>query len=99
VPSATFDTNIYVSALIYGGTPLRLLNLAIAGDLEAAISQPILDETLRTPYTAREIRVAAGAFRERRGSHKPIRAACFSVAKAERNQGGRTGQPHPGMRG
>jgi putative PIN family toxin of toxin-antitoxin system len=47
VPSATLDTNIYVSALVYRGTPLRLLHLAIDGDLEVAISQPILDETLR----------------------------------------------------
>jgi len=47
VPSATLDTNIYVSALVYRGTPLRLLHLAIDGDLEVAISQPILDEVLR----------------------------------------------------
>lgn len=47
MPSATLDTNIYVSALVYRGTPLRLLHLAIDGDLEVAISQPILDETLR----------------------------------------------------
>ena len=32
---------------MYGGTPLRLLHLAIDGDLEVAFSQPILDETLR----------------------------------------------------
>ena len=47
MPSATLDTNIYVSALVYGGTPLRLLHLAIDGDLEVAISRPILDEALR----------------------------------------------------
>jgi putative PIN family toxin of toxin-antitoxin system len=47
VPSATIDTNIYVSALVYRGTPLRLLHLAIGGNLEGANSQPILDETLR----------------------------------------------------
>ena len=47
MPSATLDTNIYVSALVYGGTPLRLLHLAIDGDLDVAVSQPILDETLR----------------------------------------------------
>jgi len=47
VPSATLDTNIYVSALVYGGTPLRLLHLAIEDDLEVAISRPALDEALR----------------------------------------------------
>jgi putative PIN family toxin of toxin-antitoxin system len=47
VPSATFDTNIYISALIFKGTPLRLLHLAIDGDLDVVISQPILDEMLR----------------------------------------------------
>ncbi len=39
MPSATLDTNIYVSALVYGGTPLRLLHLAIDGDLEVATSR------------------------------------------------------------
>ena len=47
MPSATLDTNIYISALVYGGIPLRLLHLAIDGDLDVAISRPILDETLR----------------------------------------------------
>lgn len=47
MPSITIDTNIYVSALIFGGTPMRLLHLAIDGKLDVAVSQPILDETAR----------------------------------------------------
>lgn len=47
MPGATLDTNVYVSALVYRGTPLRLLHLAIDGDLDVAISRPILDEILR----------------------------------------------------
>ena len=45
--SVTFDTKIYISALKFGGTPLRLLRLAVEGKLEIAISQPIMDEVLR----------------------------------------------------
>jgi uncharacterized protein len=47
VPTATLDTNVYVSALVYRGTPMRLLHLAMEGNLDVAVSQPILDETAR----------------------------------------------------
>lgn len=43
----TLDTNIYVSALQFGGKPMQLLQLGLEGELDIAISQPILDETLR----------------------------------------------------
>lgn len=43
----TVDANIYISAWEFGGIPLRLLRLAVEGDLEIAISQAILNEVLR----------------------------------------------------
>lgn len=43
----TLDTNIYVSALQYGGRPLELPRAGLEGEILIAISQPILDETLR----------------------------------------------------
>ena len=43
----TLDTNIYVSALHFGGKPMQLLQMGLEGELDIAISQPILDETLR----------------------------------------------------
>lgn len=43
----TFDTNIYISALQFGGSGAELLQLALDGVIEVAISQPIIDETLR----------------------------------------------------
>ena len=42
----TADSNIYISALQFGGTPLRLLELALKGEIEIAISPAILNETL-----------------------------------------------------
>ena len=45
--TVTLDTNIYISALEFGGTPLRLLHMAVEGEIEIAISQPIVDETRR----------------------------------------------------
>jgi len=41
----TFDTNVYVSAFQFGS--MRLLHMAVNGDLEIALSQPILDEVIR----------------------------------------------------
>jgi len=41
----TLDTNIYVSAFQFGG--MRLLHMAVDGDIEIAVSQPILDELIR----------------------------------------------------
>ena len=43
----TLDTNIYVSALEWGGKPMQLVEMGMDGKIEIAISQPIIDETLR----------------------------------------------------
>lgn len=40
----TLDTNVYVSAFQFGS--MRLLHRAVNGDLEIAVSQPILDEVI-----------------------------------------------------
>jgi putative PIN family toxin of toxin-antitoxin system len=41
------DTNVLVSAIQFGGKPKQLLDLAIDGHIEFAISEAILEETLR----------------------------------------------------
>ncbi len=43
----TLDTNEYISALQYGGRAMRLLHMAVDGDIEIAISAPIISEVLR----------------------------------------------------
>ena len=43
----TLDSNIYISAFEFGGTPLRLLEQARAGEIETAISLPIIREVQR----------------------------------------------------
>jgi putative PIN family toxin of toxin-antitoxin system len=43
----TLDTNEYISAFNFRGQALQLVHLAIAGAIDIAISQPILDETVR----------------------------------------------------
>ncbi len=47
MPSATADTNIYISALQFGGTPQRFLDGAAAGDFRLDISDAIFREILR----------------------------------------------------
>jgi putative PIN family toxin of toxin-antitoxin system len=47
VRRVTLDTNEYVSALNGGGKALRLLHMAIDGEIEIAISEPIITETIR----------------------------------------------------
>lgn len=44
--SVTPDTNIYISALLWGGKPLRLLEMGLAGEVRLAISSGIMEETL-----------------------------------------------------
>lgn len=47
MPRVVADTNIYVSALNFGGAPLRLLALTEAGAIRLVTSDAILDETER----------------------------------------------------
>jgi putative PIN family toxin of toxin-antitoxin system len=74
----TLDTNIYVSALHFGGKPMQLLQMGLEGELDIAISQPILDETLRVlrqkfGWSADDLRDAEAA----------ISAATYRVAPTE----------------
>ena len=46
----TADTNIYLSALNFGGKPQQLLELARAGKIEIAISNAIITEISRILY-------------------------------------------------
>ncbi|MDQ1471557.1 MAG: uncharacterized protein QOJ99_3037 [Bryobacterales bacterium] len=43
----TFDTNVFISALVWDGPPRQLLRMAEAGAFRLQVSQPILDETAR----------------------------------------------------
>ena len=43
----TADSNVYISALIWGGKPLHLLELACWAKSSSAVSPGILEETLR----------------------------------------------------
>jgi putative PIN family toxin of toxin-antitoxin system len=43
----TADSNIYISALNFGGTPDKVLDLAREGQIELAISDAILNEVVR----------------------------------------------------
>lgn len=43
----TADSNILISAILRGGKPRDLLNLARSGQIELALSEHILNETLR----------------------------------------------------
>jgi uncharacterized protein len=43
----TPDSNILISALVFGGNPLHLLEMAFSGDVLLFISDAILQETLR----------------------------------------------------
>ncbi len=40
------DSNIWISALIWGGKPLQRVELALQGEINLAISPDILNETL-----------------------------------------------------
>jgi putative PIN family toxin of toxin-antitoxin system len=69
VKRVTADSNIYISALMFGGKPLQILEIALEGEIELAISEAILSETLRvlrdkfhrTPEQLQEIEAFIGS--------------------------------------
>jgi putative PIN family toxin of toxin-antitoxin system len=46
VTSATLDTSTYISALQFGGEAFSLLEMARAGEIDLAVSEEIIKETL-----------------------------------------------------
>ena len=46
-PSVVFDTNIYISAIIFGGNPRQCLELARSGEIELIVSKAIYLELVR----------------------------------------------------
>ena len=51
--SVTLDSNVYISALQFGGKPMQLLDMAINGEIEIAVSQPIITEVGRVTFAER----------------------------------------------
>ena len=49
--SGTPDTNLYVSALIWGGKPQQLLEMALAGEVRLFISDAIMEEMVEVLET------------------------------------------------
>lgn len=47
-PRVVLDTNIFISAILYGGNPRQVVNLAISEAIEVYISPDLLDELRRT---------------------------------------------------
>jgi predicted nucleic acid-binding protein len=44
VTRVTLDSNSYISALVFGGKPMRLLEMATEGAIRVGISDPIIAE-------------------------------------------------------
>jgi len=51
VTRVTLDSNVYISALVFGGKPKRLLDLAAEGVIISSVSRPILEEVKRVLLT------------------------------------------------
>ena len=66
------DSNIFISAFLRGGKPLELLELARAGQIELAVSTPILEETARVLATKFKVPEddILGFYEELRGIHQ-----------------------------
>jgi putative PIN family toxin of toxin-antitoxin system len=47
-PRVVLDSNIYISAVLYGGNPEEILEFARSKIIEVYISKPIIEEVLRT---------------------------------------------------
>jgi hypothetical protein len=44
VNRVTLDSNVYLSGFVFGGKPKRVLEMAIDGEIEVAVSDPIIQE-------------------------------------------------------
>lgn len=91
----TLDTNIYVSALEFGGVGARLLGMARAGMIGIDVSDAILDElvaVLRDDF-------AWEAYRLHFAREQLAKLGNLVTRRKHRCHQGRPGrQPHPGMR-
>lgn len=47
IPRVVFDTNVYISAFLYGGKPKQVLELALAGRVQLLSSIPLKSELQR----------------------------------------------------
>jgi putative PIN family toxin of toxin-antitoxin system len=47
VKRVTLDSNVYLSGLVFGGKPKRILEMVIEGEIEVAVSDPIIQEVRR----------------------------------------------------
>ena len=45
--AAVLDSNIWISAFVFRGGPLELVEMGLDGSLDIVVSQSIIDETLR----------------------------------------------------
>jgi uncharacterized protein len=72
VLGVTADTNVYVSALAFGGKPLQILEIAAQGLIRLSISDAILQET---------IRVLGGKFRWEEAALREVDALLRSIAE------------------
>jgi putative PIN family toxin of toxin-antitoxin system len=64
IPRVVLDTNVYISALRYGGKPKLVLDLAIEGKLHLLVSTPLkleLERVLRDKFSYSSHEVAATA--------------------------------------
>lgn len=43
----TLDSNVYLSGFVFGGKPKRVLEMAIDGEIEVVVSDPIIEEVRR----------------------------------------------------
>jgi uncharacterized protein len=47
VNRVSLDSNVYLSGFVFGGKPKRVLEMAIDGEIEVAVSDPIIQEVRR----------------------------------------------------
>jgi len=86
VLSATLDSNTYISALNFGGTPLEVLNLARAGFIRLDVSDAILEEfasVLRDKFRWREDDIADAQQEIRLFANHVTPAEALTVVRAD----------------
>jgi hypothetical protein len=74
VNRVTLDSNVYLSGFVFGGKPKRVLEMAIDGESEVAVSDPIIQEVRRICWGSSGGRNRARR-RPSRASRNPLRTS------------------------
>jgi putative PIN family toxin of toxin-antitoxin system len=82
-PLLVLDSNVYISAVLFGGKPRRIIDSALAGHVRLVVSAAILEEVERV-LSGGKFQFSAAAAREIVAEIASLAEICETVEKVRR---------------